>query len=55
MTSDEQRAEEKLRQAERLVAEAAAKAATGLTRFVARTREEIEDVWAEAQSIGQSR
>jgi hypothetical protein len=50
MTTDQQRAEDKLKEAERLVEDAAARAGGFLARLVARSREEIEDIWAEARS-----
>ncbi len=55
MPTDQQRAEEKVKDAERAVTEAGARAGTFVARLLARTREEIEDVWAEAQSISRSR
>ncbi len=50
MPTDQQRADEKVTEAERVVADAAARASGFVVRFLARAREEIEDVWAEAQS-----
>ncbi|MFZ1995848.1 MAG: hypothetical protein WAU75_17180 [Solirubrobacteraceae bacterium] len=50
MTSDQQRAEAKVKEAERIVEDAAARASVFVARCLARAREEIEDVWAEAQS-----
>lgn len=50
MTTDKQRAEDKLKEAERVVEDAAVRAAGFLARLLARTREELEDIWAEAQS-----
>ncbi len=55
MPTDQQRAEEKVKDAERAASEAATRAGTFVARLLARTREEIEDVWAEAQSISRSR
>ncbi len=55
METDQQRAEEKVKDAERAVTEAAERAGTFVARVLARTREELEDVWAEAQSISRSR
>lgn len=50
MPTDQQRAEEKLTEAERLVKDAAARAGAALVRLLARAREEAEDIWAEAES-----
>jgi len=50
VTTDKQRAEDRVKEAERVVQDAAARAGGLVVRFVARAREEIEDVWAEAQS-----
>lgn len=55
MPTDQQRAEEKVKDAERVVNDAAARVASFLARFLARAREEAEDVWAEAQSISRAR
>ncbi len=55
MASDQQRAEEAVTEAERVVKDAANQAGGLLARLLARTREEVEDVWAEAQSISRSR
>jgi hypothetical protein len=54
MATDKQRAEDKILEAERLVADAAARAGGFLARLLARTREELEDIWAEAQSRSRS-
>lgn len=50
MATDKQQAEDKVKEAERVVEDAAARAGDFLARLLARTREEIEDIWAEAQS-----
>lgn len=50
MTTDQQRAEAKVKEAERAMEDAAARASGFVVRALARAREEIEDVWAEAQS-----
>jgi hypothetical protein len=50
MATDKQRAEDRVKEAERVMEDAAARAAGFIARFLARTREEIEDIWAEAQS-----
>jgi hypothetical protein len=55
MPTDQQRAEQKLTEAERLAKDAAARAGGFLVRLAARTREEVEDIWAEAQSLSRSR
>jgi len=55
MATDQQRAEEKVKEAERLVEGAVTRAAGFLAHALARTREELEDIWAEAQSISRSR
>jgi hypothetical protein len=54
MTADKQRAEDTLKEAERVVGDAAARAGGMLARLLARTREEIEDIWAEARSRSQN-
>lgn len=54
MTTDKQRAEDRVKQAERVVEDAAVRAGSFVARFLARAREEIEDVWAEAQSRSRS-
>lgn len=55
MATDQQRAEEKVKEAERLVQDAATRAGSFLARAIARAREEIEDIWAEAQSMSRRR
>lgn len=55
MATDQQRAEEKVKEAEHRVQATAARAGSVLARVLARTREEMEDIWAEAQSISRSR
>jgi F0F1-type ATP synthase membrane subunit b/b' len=50
MADDQQRAEQKVKEAERFVEEAAARAGSFVARMLARTREEVEDIWAEAKS-----
>ncbi len=55
MATDQQRAEEAVKQAEHVVKDAATQAGGLLARLLARAREEVEDVWAEAQSISRSR
>ncbi len=55
MATDQKRAEDKVKEAERLVENAAAQAGGFLARALARTREEVEDIWAEAQSVSRSR
>ncbi len=55
MPTDQQRAEEKLKETERVVKDAAMRAGGFLVRLLARAREEAEDVWAEAQGISRSR
>ncbi|MDQ6731518.1 MAG: hypothetical protein M3022_14820 [Actinomycetota bacterium] len=55
MATDQQRAEDKVKEAERLVEDAVARAGGFVARALARTREEIEDIWAEAQSASRSR
>jgi redox-regulated HSP33 family molecular chaperone len=51
VANDQQRAEEAVKEAERLAKDAATQAGGFLLRVLARAREEVEDVWAEAQSI----
>ncbi len=55
MATDQQRAEDKVKEAERLVENAMARAGGFAARALARTREEVEDIWAEAQSASRSR
>ncbi len=55
MPTDQQRAEEKVNDAERAVQDATARAGSLVVRLLARTREEVEDIWAEAQIISRSR
>ncbi len=55
MPTDQQRAEEAIQDAERIAKEAATRAGGFMIRLLARAREEVEDVWAEAQSISRSR
>jgi hypothetical protein len=55
MPTDQERAADTVSEAERRVQEAATKAGGFLARALARTREEIEDVWAEARSVSRSR
>ncbi len=55
MATDQQRAEQKVKEAERAVEDATTRAGTFLARLLARSREEIEDIWAEAQSISRNR
>lgn len=55
MATDQQRAEDKVKEAERVVEDVAARAGGFLARLAARTREEIEDMWAEAKSVSGTR
>lgn len=55
MPADQKRAEETVQDAERIVKDAATRAGGFLVKLLARAREEVEDVWAEAQSISHSR
>jgi hypothetical protein len=55
VATDQQRAEEKVKHAERLLEDAATRAGGFVARLVARTREEAEDIWAEAKSITSTR
>jgi len=55
MATDQQRAEDKVKEAERLVEDAVARVGGFVARALARTREEVEDIWAEAQSASRSR
>ena len=54
MPTDQERAKEKLAEADRVVKDAATRAGSFLVRLLARTREEAEDIWAEAQSLSNS-
>ncbi len=54
MATDKQRAQDKVQEAERVVEDAAARATGFVARALARSREEIEDIWAEAKSRSQS-
>jgi hypothetical protein len=54
MPTDQQRAEGKVTEVERLAKNAATRTGGLLVRLLARTREEGEDIWAEAQSISRS-
>jgi F0F1-type ATP synthase membrane subunit b/b' len=55
MATDQQRAEEKVKEAERVLEDAAARAGSIVARLLARTREEAEDIWAEAKSLSRSK
>ena len=48
---DRAQAEDAFHDAERVAEELAARAGRWAVRFAARAREEMEDIWAEAQSI----
>lgn len=54
MPTDQQRAEEKITETERLFKDASAGAGGVLVRLLARTREEVEDIWGEAQELRSS-
>ena len=55
MPTDQQRAERAVQDAERIAKDAATRASGFIVRLMARAREEVEDVWAEAKSISRSR
>lgn len=53
--AETKKAKDTVREAELLVQATAARAAIFLARALARVREEAEDMWAEAKSIGAPR
>jgi hypothetical protein len=53
-TTDQQRAEEKVGEAERALKDATTRAGDFFIHVLARAREEAEDIWAEARSVSRS-
>ena len=55
MPSDQEQADQIVSGVERAVADATRRASSFLIRLAARTREEAEDIWAEAKSMSERR